>query len=144
MSQPPNTISSSDDNGTTSLIFGDRPSVRLPRRMVPICVIEPIGSAIPLRTASTPATKVVATAPMPGIMMPSLPFAGAMFPSAGRDEEDALTLTVDVLDFVFAVECFLAILWEPSYGLLLAGWIGNRFGTLHLLVTVLDLQICRA
>ena len=33
---------------------------------------------MPLRMASTPATNVVATAPMPGIMMPSLPLAGAM------------------------------------------------------------------
>src|SRR5579862_3833397 len=28
---------------------------------------------MPFRTASTPATKVVATAPMPGIMIPNLP-----------------------------------------------------------------------
>src|SRR6185312_15796133 len=40
--------------------------------------MEPIGFACPLRTASTPATKVVATAPIPGIMMPSLPLAGAI------------------------------------------------------------------
>ena len=33
-------------------------------------------AAMPLRTASTPATNVVATAPMPGIMTPSLPLAG--------------------------------------------------------------------
>ena len=32
-------------SGTTSLIFGERPSVRLPRRIVPICVSEPIGLA---------------------------------------------------------------------------------------------------
>src|SRR5437868_2934096 len=128
MSHPVKTRSLSCANGTKSLIFGDRPSVRLPRRMVPICVSEPMGKAMPLRTASTPATKVVATAPMPGIMMPSLPFAGAMLPSAGRDEEDALTLTVDVLDFVFAAGCFFAILWEPSYGLLLAGWIRDESG----------------
>ena len=37
-----------------------------------------MGCAKPLRIASTPATKVVATAPMPGIMMPSLPRTGAM------------------------------------------------------------------
>ena len=41
--------------------------------MVPIWVSDPMGLAMPLRTASTPATNVVATAPMPGIMMPSLP-----------------------------------------------------------------------
>ena len=50
------------------------------RRMVPICVSEPMGLARPLRMASTPATKVVATAPIPGIMTPSLPFAGSMVP----------------------------------------------------------------
>jgi hypothetical protein len=73
-------------------------------------------------------------------MMPSLPFAGAMLPSEGRSEEDAFTLTVAVALF-FAVECFFAIEWEPSYDLLLACGIRNVFGTLHLLVTVLVLQI---
>ena len=73
MSQPVNTRSLSPARGTNSLILGDRPSVRFPRRMVPICVSEPMGCAIPLRTASTPATNVVATAPMPGIITPSLP-----------------------------------------------------------------------
>ncbi len=51
-------------------------SVRLPSRTVPICVSEPMGLETPRRMASTPAMKVVATAPMPGIMMPSLPLAG--------------------------------------------------------------------
>jgi hypothetical protein len=46
--------------------------------MVPICVSDPMGLEIPLRTASTPATNVVATAPIPGIMIPSFPFAGAI------------------------------------------------------------------
>ena len=50
--------------------------MRLPRRMVPIWVSDPMGLAMPLRTASTPATNVVATAPMPGIMTPSLPLGG--------------------------------------------------------------------
>jgi hypothetical protein len=50
--------------------------VRLPRRMVPICVTEPMGLASPLRTASTPAIRVVATAPMPTVITPSLPLAG--------------------------------------------------------------------
>ena len=36
---------------------------------------------MPLRTASTPATNVVATAPMPGIMIPSFPLAGAISPA---------------------------------------------------------------
>ena len=57
---------------------GERPSVRLPRRIVPIWVSEPIGLAMPRRIASTPAMKVVATAPMPGVRMPSLPVAGWM------------------------------------------------------------------
>ena len=64
--------------GAKSLIRGVRLSVRLPRRMVPICVVEPMGFARPRRTASTPAINVVATAPIPGIMMPSLPVAGVM------------------------------------------------------------------
>ena len=59
-----------------SFTRGERPSVRLPRRMVPIWVSDPMGLAKPLRMASTPATNVVATAPIPGIMTPSLPFAG--------------------------------------------------------------------
>ena len=41
-----------------------------------------MGLEIPLRTASTPATNVVATAPIPGIMIPSFPFAGAIRPAA--------------------------------------------------------------
>ena len=48
--------------------------------MVPIWVSDPMGLARPLRMASTPATNVVATAPMPGIMTPSLPLAGSMVP----------------------------------------------------------------
>src|SRR6185295_236935 len=78
MSQPPNTTSSSLASGTNSLTFGERLSVRLPRRMVPIWVIEPIGLACPRRMASTPATKVVATAPIPGRRTPSFPLAGLM------------------------------------------------------------------
>src|SRR6185312_6454607 len=73
MSQAVKTMSFRLASGTNLLILGERLSVRLPSRIVPICVSDPMGLAIPLRTASTPATKVVATAPMPGIMMPSLP-----------------------------------------------------------------------
>ena len=80
MSQPVKTRSFNPASGTNSLILGERPSVRFPRRMVPICVNDPMGLEIPLRTASTPATNVVATAPMPGIMTPSFPFAGAISP----------------------------------------------------------------
>src|ERR1700743_1727615 len=90
MSQAVKTRSFRLANGTKSLIFGERLSVRLPRRMVPICVSEPMGLAIPLRIASTPAINVVATAPMPTIIMPSLPFAGAIlvavFFSAADDD----------------------------------------------------------
>jgi hypothetical protein len=81
ISQPVKTRSFNCAKGTKSLIFGERPSVRLPSLTVPICVSEPIGFAMPLRTASTPATKVVATAPIPGIMMPSFPFEGSMSPA---------------------------------------------------------------
>jgi hypothetical protein len=49
-------------------------------------VREPIGFASPLRTASTPATKVVATAPMPGIITPNFPLAGEMLPEEGDAE----------------------------------------------------------
>src|SRR3984957_19410901 len=61
-----------------SLMRGVRASVRLPRRMVAICEVEPMGLAKPRRMASTPAMSVVATAPMPGIMTPSFPVAGLM------------------------------------------------------------------
>src|SRR5215510_10611289 len=78
MSHPPNTMSSRLASGTKSLILGARPSVRLPRRMVPICVSEPIGGASPLRMAITPAMVVVLTAPRPTSSTPSLPRAGAI------------------------------------------------------------------
>src|SRR5215471_12533777 len=57
---------------------GEFASVRLPRRMVPICVSEPIGLASPLRIASTPAIVVVLTAPRPTSMIPSFPSAFSM------------------------------------------------------------------
>src|SRR5580704_4013772 len=72
-------MSSKRARGTKSLIFGERPSVRLPRRIVPICVREPTGTAFFLRTSSTPAMKVVATAPIPGRRIPSFPFGAAIF-----------------------------------------------------------------
>src|SRR5882724_1500153 len=74
MSQAPNTRSSSFASGTKSLIRGTRLSVRLPRRIVPICVKLPTGCPIPFFTASTPAMKVVLTAPRPTSSTPSLPF----------------------------------------------------------------------
>ena len=102
-SQAPNTMSSRAASGTKSLISGDRFSVRLPRRMVAIWVSEPMGLARPRRMLSTPAMKVVATAPRPGVRIPSLPEAGATLDGAelldihkgflGRgsmDEADAL------------------------------------------------------
>src|SRR4051812_10797248 len=77
-SQAPNTRSSSAASGTNSRISGARLSVRLPRRMVPIWVTDPIGRAAPRRTFSTPAMNVVATAPSPTHNTPSLPAAGAI------------------------------------------------------------------
>jgi len=60
------------------LIFGVLPSVRLPSRMVLSWVTEPMGLAMPRLMASTPAMKVVVTAPMPGMRIPSFPSAGWM------------------------------------------------------------------
>ena len=57
---------------------GDRFSVRLPRRIVPIWVSEPMGFAMPFRIAMMPAMVVVLTAPRPTSRMPSLPSAGAI------------------------------------------------------------------
>src|SRR5271165_369635 len=78
MSQPVKTMSLRPARGTKSRIRGDLLSVRLPRRMVPICVREPMGLASPRRMASTPAIMVVATAPRPTTITPSLPCAGAI------------------------------------------------------------------
>src|SRR5438552_3439673 len=78
MSHPPNTMSSRRAMGTNSLIRGERLSVRLPRRTVPIWVRLPMGRERPVRMASTPAMNVVATAPIPGSRMPSFPRAGAI------------------------------------------------------------------
>src|SRR5579863_6970274 len=79
MSHPPNVRSFNSANGTNFFTSGERPSVRLPRRMVPSCVSDPTGCDLPLRTSSTPAMKVVLTAPMPGVRIPSFPFGGAIF-----------------------------------------------------------------
>ena len=46
--------------------------------MVPICVSEPTGNDSFRRTNSTPAMKVVLTAPIPGVSTPSFPFGGAI------------------------------------------------------------------
>src|SRR5918993_2466417 len=78
MSHPPKTMSSSCASGTNSLILGVRLSVRLPSRIVPICVSDPMGFARPLRMATTPAIVVVLTAPRPTRRMPNLPWAGAI------------------------------------------------------------------
>src|SRR5882762_3702199 len=78
MSQPPKARSVSSASGTNFLMSGERASVRLPRRTVPICVSDPTGCDLPLRTSSTPAMKVVLTAPMPGSSTPSFPLAGAI------------------------------------------------------------------
>src|SRR5262245_11523447 len=76
MSQPPNSSELSGASGTNSSMRGQRSSVRLPSRIVPCCVRLPTGLLRPLRIASTPATNVVATAPMPGSSTPSFPLAG--------------------------------------------------------------------
>ena len=60
-----------------SLILESDPSVRLPSRIVPIWVSDPTGMEWPRRTSSTPAMKVVLTAPIPGVKIPSFPFGGA-------------------------------------------------------------------
>src|SRR5436190_1830547 len=65
-------------SGTKSLTRGVRLSVRLPRRIVPICVTEPMGLPVPRRVCSTPARKVDATAPRPTSRTPSLPVAGSI------------------------------------------------------------------
>ena len=57
---------------------GTRFSVRLPNRMVPICVRDPIGFAKPCLIASTPAKKVEVIAPIPGITTPNFPCGGAI------------------------------------------------------------------
>ena len=43
-----------------------------------IWLIEPIGGLRPRRAAITPAMKVEATAPMPGVSTPRVPVAGAI------------------------------------------------------------------
>ena len=90
MSQPVKTMSFRSASGTKSLISGDLLSVRLPSRMVPICVSEPTGLASPRRTASTPAIMVVATAPRPTTITPNLPLAGSTFVAAVFLLADAL------------------------------------------------------
>ena len=77
-SQAPNTIWSRSASGTKSRISGIRFSVRLPSRIVPIWVSDPIGEAEPRRACSTPAISVEATAPSPTRSTPSLPSAGAI------------------------------------------------------------------
>src|SRR6267143_1478560 len=75
MSQPPNTRSSSFASSMNLRISGERCSVRFPSRIAPIWVSEPMGRAIPRRTAITPARNVVETAPLsPTIRTPSFPF----------------------------------------------------------------------
>ena len=85
-------------SGMNSLILGESASVRFPSRIVPIWVSDPMGFANPFLIASTPATKVVATAPMPGIITPNLPLGGSIWLLW------FLTSTCDVL-FFFRVFC---------------------------------------
>ena len=82
-SHAPKTRSSREASGTNSRTGGAWPSVRFPRRMVAIWVIEPMGRPMPRLMCSTPAMKVDDTAPRPTSSTPSLPSAGAMVgPSA--------------------------------------------------------------
>src|SRR5437763_1733073 len=78
MSQQPISRSLMLASGTKSLIAGLRPSVRFPSRTVPSWVSDPMGLPRSRLKASSPAIKVVVTAPMPGIRTPSLPSAGAI------------------------------------------------------------------
>ena len=77
-SHAPHTMSSSVASGTKSLTSGLRSSVRLPSRIVPICVRLPIGLPMPRLTSSTPAMRVEATAPRPTVSTPRRPVAGAI------------------------------------------------------------------
>jgi hypothetical protein len=68
--------------------------------------------------ASTPATKVVATAPMPGIITPSLPFAGSIRPldfellrGFASEFLSLTTSTLAVFDFAFPDCRRIAIDW---------------------------------
>src|SRR5262252_7816308 len=97
MSQPQNTTSSSDARGTKSLMRGDLASVRLPSRMVPICVSDPMGLARPRRIAITPAIVVVLTAPRPTSMIPSFPSGLSIF-----------------LGFVTAADYTIRIIWKSG------------------------------
>ena len=78
-SQPPNTRSPRSAKGTNSRISGLRFSSRFPKRIWASWLSEPTGTAWPLREAITPAMKVEATAPIPGVRTPRRPVAGAMF-----------------------------------------------------------------
>src|SRR5918999_3731491 len=75
-SHAPKARSLRSSSGTNSRISGERPSVRLARRIVGIWVSDPMGAGSPRRTRSTPAMNVVATAPNPGVRTPSRPVAG--------------------------------------------------------------------
>ena len=87
-SQPPKTMSSSSASGTNSRMSGLRSSPRLPRRMWAIWLTDPIGAVRPLRAAITPAMKVDATAPMPGVSIPRRPVAGAISRGAFMEVQD--------------------------------------------------------
>ena len=69
---------------------GLRFSVLVPRRMWAIWLIEPMAGLRPRRAAMTPATKVEATAPMPGVSTPSVPVAGAICRGADSLEGPAV------------------------------------------------------
>src|SRR5262245_993914 len=62
---------------------GVRLSVRLPNRIVAICVRDPIGAPCPRLASSTPAINVDDTAPRPTVSTPSRPAAGWMVGGGG-------------------------------------------------------------
>src|SRR5579871_952836 len=102
MSHPPKTRSFSPASGTKSLIMGVRASVRLPKRMVESWVRDPTGTPRPRFTASTPAMKVVETAPIPGIRTPSFPSAGAIWTLSLTGKSVVLLTGVLVTGFILA------------------------------------------
>ena len=76
MSQPVNTRSFSPASGTKSLIFGERPSVRLPSRMVPIWVSEPMGAGDSLAHGFDACNKCSGDGTHAGNHDPELSFGG--------------------------------------------------------------------
>ena len=86
-----------------------------------------------MRIASTPATNVVATAPMPGIMTPSFPFAGSI-PEPAEFPDAGFVISTLAVFFVVTRFCLVAILRVSPYE-----FCGIRV-TRYRLVLRMDLQ----